>query len=79
MKARWPAMMTRKTAAEYCDLSEPAFEREVAAGRLPIGVNFGGREHWRKAALDKALDVLTGDAVMPTYRQKLHQRAGLSA
>lgn len=76
---RWPEMMRRKTAAEYCDLSEPAFEREVAAGRLPIGVLFGGREHWRKAALDKALDYLTGDAGVPAYRQKLHERAGRAA
>lgn len=74
MKARWPEMMTRKTAAEYCDLSEPAFEREVAAGRLPIGVTFGGREHWRRAALDKALDVLTGDAAVPSYRRELQDR-----
>lgn len=76
---RWPEMMRRKTAAEYCDLSEPAFEREVAAGRLPIGVLFGGREHWRKAALDKALDYLTGVAAVPAYRQKLHERAGRAA
>lgn len=76
MTSRWPEMMKKKTAAEYCDLSEPAFEREVAAGRLPIGVKFGGREHWRKSGLDKALDYLTGDAAVPTYRQKLHERAG---
>lgn len=79
MSARWPEMMARKTAAEYCDLSVAAFEREVSAGRLPIGLTFGGREHWRKSALDKALDVLTGDASVPTYRQKLHERAGRAA
>lgn len=28
----WPAMMLRKTAAAYCELSEAAFEREVASG-----------------------------------------------
>lgn len=79
MTARWPEMMKRKTAAEYCDLSEPAFEREIAAGRLPIGVTFGGREHWRKSALDKALDVLTGDAAVPGYRKKLHERVERAA
>jgi hypothetical protein len=40
----WPAMMKRKTAAAYCDMSEAAFEREILAGRLPGGVTFGGRE-----------------------------------
>lgn len=29
-----PRMMKRKTAAQYCDLSEAAFEREIIAGRL---------------------------------------------
>lgn len=79
MTHRWPEMMKKKTAAEYCDLSEPAFEREVASGRLPIGVTFGGREHWRKSGLDKALDYLTGDASVPAYRRNLHERAGRAA
>ena len=59
MTARWPAMMRKRTAAEYADLSEAAFVREVAAGRLPPAIMFGGREHWRKDAIDKALDLLT--------------------
>lgn len=67
--ARWPAMMKRKTAAEYCDMSEAAFEREIIAGRLPSGVMFGGREHWRKESLDAAFSRLAGDAV-PEYRRK---------
>jgi hypothetical protein len=54
-------MMTRKTAAEYCDMSEAAFEREVFAGRLPTGVAFGGRPHWRKTMLDRALSILCGE------------------
>lgn len=61
MSDRWPAMMKRGTACQYCDLSEAAFLREVAAGRLPPGVSFGGREHWHKEALDKALALLVGD------------------
>lgn len=67
--ARWPAMMKRKTAAEYCDMSESAFEREIIAGRLPAGVMFGGREHWRKEALDGAFARLSGEAV-PDYRRR---------
>ena len=56
----WPRMLKRTRAAEYCDLSVAAFEREIIAGRLPAGVMLGGREHWCKNALDKALDELTG-------------------
>jgi hypothetical protein len=55
--------MRRKTAAAYCDLSEGAFIREVAAGRLPQGVTFGGREHWHKPALDAALARIAGEIV----------------
>jgi len=44
----WPRMLKRKTAAQYCDLSEAAFEKEVIAGRLPAPVMLGGREHWCK-------------------------------
>lgn len=75
---RWPAMMRRKTAAEYCDLSEAAFEREVVAGRLPASVTFGGREHWRKDALDVAFARLTGDDV-PEYRKRLRGDYGQAA
>lgn len=56
----WPRMLKRDKAAAYCDLSVAAFEREIVAGRLPAGVMLGGREHWCKNALDKALDQLTG-------------------
>jgi hypothetical protein len=54
-------MMKQRTSAEYCDMSEAAFLREVAAGRLPPSVMFGGREHWHKGALDKALAMLAGE------------------
>lgn len=62
MSERWPHMMKRATAAQYCDLSEGAFVKEVAAGRLPSAVNLGGRDHWFRPALDKALARLAGDA-----------------
>jgi hypothetical protein len=57
----WPRMMKRKTAAQYCDLAECAFVREVMQGRLPGSVMFGGREHWDRRAIDKALDLLAGN------------------
>lgn len=59
----WPAAMKRKTAAAYLDMSEAAFLREVAAARLPMPFMIGGREHWRRDALDKAIDRMTGGVV----------------
>lgn len=60
MTARWPAMMKRRTAAEYLDMSEAAFEREIVNGRLPAPVIMGGRDHWSKDALDRALAAIVG-------------------
>lgn len=60
MTARWPALMLKRTAAEYCDMAEAAFLREIAAGRFPAGVMVGGRERWRKDALDAAIARLGG-------------------
>jgi len=77
-QARWPAMMRRKTAAEYCDMTEPAFEREIVGGRLPAGVRFGGQEHWHRNALDAALARIAGEA-MPDYRKDLRGRYGEAA
>jgi len=79
MPNSWPRAMKRKTAAAYCDLSEAAFEREIVAGRLPAGVMLGGREHWCKNALDKALDQLTGAQDVPDYRKRLQDRYGSKA
>jgi predicted DNA-binding transcriptional regulator AlpA len=79
--ARWPASMKRKTAAEYLDMSEAAFEREVAAGRLPPPVTIGGRAHWKRAAIDKALDLLTGEREeeKPEYLREFEDRYGQAA
>ena len=51
-----PHMMKRTTAAAYCDLSVAAFEREVAAGTLPMPVMLGNREHWCKNAVNALLE-----------------------
>jgi len=56
----WPMMMQRKTAAAYCDLSEVAFEREVAGGRISSPVMFGGSDHWHREALDKEIARIAG-------------------
>lgn len=58
--SRWPQSMQKKTVLEYCELSEASLMKEIAAGRLPSGFMLGGREHWHKDALDKALARLAG-------------------
>jgi len=70
---RWPVMMLKSTTIRYTDLSEAAFVREVAAGRLPQPVTFGGRDHWYRPALDKALAYIAGDA-MPDYEREFWAR-----
>lgn len=79
MSERWPRLMKRKTAAEYCDLSEPAFEREVISGRFPAAIVVGQRDHWDRAALDAAITRLTGGEDEPEYRRKLRERCGKAA
>lgn len=76
MGERWPRMMKKATAVAYCDMSAASFEREITEGRLPAPVMFGGREHWCIKALDKALDAITGEADLPTYRQEFARRYG---
>ena len=65
-----PAAMKRARAAAYCDLSVPAFEREVAAGRLPQPIMLGGTLHWRRAAIDVALERLAGEAPANDWRSE---------
>ena len=64
----WPRMMRRATAAAYCDLTAADFEREVAAGRLPLPIHFGGQDHWSRVAIDEALERLAGDR-LPDWRE----------
>jgi len=54
----WPAMMTRKLAADYCSLSVAQFEREIIDGRLPCPVKLGGRDSWHRATIDKHLELI---------------------
>lgn len=56
----WPAMMKRRTAAAYCDLTEAAFEREVLSGRIHQPVMLGNRQHWHRDTLDKDLARIAG-------------------
>ncbi|USA39606.1 hypothetical protein NCF86_00125 [Pelagerythrobacter marinus] len=79
-------MMKRATAAAYCDVSVAAFEGEVFRGRLPSPVILGGRDHWYKPALDRALEYIAGglgqpdwegefwQEPVPDYRRRLRER-----
>lgn len=75
----WPAAMKRATAAAYLDISEDSLVREVSSGRMPKPFTLGGRDHWRKDAIDAALAYITGGDVVPEYRRRLHERHGLTA
>lgn len=78
--ACWPGMMKRATAAAYCDMSIPSFEKEIAVGRVPPGVMFGGTLHWHKGALDKALARLVGeDDGEDDLMKELRERYGKAA
>lgn len=68
MRTWAPRAMRRATAAEYLELSAAEFEREVAAGRLPMPFKLGNHEHWSKEALDECVAKLSGDGV-PSWRE----------
>lgn len=70
----WPKMMKRETAAKYCDMSVNSFLKEIAAGRLPAGVQFGGLLHWHRNALDKALALIAGEADDDEIARELRDR-----
>lgn len=53
--------MRKATASAYLDMSPSAFANEVARGRLPKPVSFGGSDHWYKPAIDDAIDLLVGN------------------
>lgn len=56
-----PRTMRRTRAAAYLDLSPAEFEREVAAGRLPLPFKLGNTEHWSTSAIDTAIERLAGE------------------
>lgn len=64
MADRWPALMLRETAAEYCDMSPVQFDRQCPVA--PVDQGWRGLR-WRQADLDawdwKAiLESVTGDS-----------------
>lgn len=58
--ARWPAIMTREIAAEYCSLSPSGFDQWVREGRLPRPMP--GTKRWSRAAIDRLISFADGTA-----------------
>jgi hypothetical protein len=60
IKARWPGIMSRATAAEYCDLTVHGFDDWVRKGRLPQPIP--GTKRWSRIQIDRFVDTLVGGA-----------------
>ena len=77
----WPALLKRPTLAKYLEVSLPSLEKELAAGRLPRPIMFGGTLHWRKTDVDEAISVRALDPAADARKQfeenldKLRSRA----
>jgi excisionase family DNA binding protein len=61
-----PRCFSREQAAAYLGISEDLFERLVQGGVLPSPLRFGSRRVWDRAALDGAVDRLSGLAKGPS-------------
>src|SRR5689334_274741 len=57
-RRRWPRLMCKRTAAEYCDMSPATFAARVRDGSLPQKSKRYKR--WDRQALDDAIDRETG-------------------
>lgn len=64
---RWPSLMTRATAAAYLDGTEASLEKEYLSGNMPGPVIYAGKEMWRKADIDAAIEKIGGQHV-PNWR-----------
>ncbi len=53
-----PRLMTKAEAAEYCAITPSRLSQLVKAGTLPRSIP--GTTRWDKAAIDRALDNLSG-------------------
>lgn len=55
----WPQAMGIKKACEYLDIGETKFREMLKVGDLPEEFPLGGRPHWHRAELDKAIKTLS--------------------
>ena len=53
-------VISKKEAASYAGVSPGHFEKLVRSGQLPPALSLPGVKRWDKAALDKALDEMSG-------------------
>jgi predicted DNA-binding transcriptional regulator AlpA len=58
IETRWPALMSREIAAEYCCIAPSTFDDWVRKGDLPRPLR--GKKRWSKNSIDRALAVLDG-------------------
>lgn len=62
MSDRWPALLSKETAAEYLDISIPTLEREMADGKLrPVMVRGKKLIRFRRTELDEYIEDLPRD------------------
>ena len=59
---RWPAVMSRGIAAEYCSLAVSGFDQWVREGRLPPPLPASKR--WSKGAIDRAIAKMDGGSCL---------------
>ena len=61
IEARWPGIMSRATAAKYCDLTVHGFDDWIRKGRLPQPLP--GTKRWSQKQIDRFRDILAEGAV----------------
>lgn len=72
-----PRLMTKAEAAAYCAITPSRLSQLVKAGTLPRSIP--GTTRWDKAAIDRALDKLSGltsDAELSPYQKWKQARDG---
>lgn len=71
--------MKRATAASYVDMAPATFDSECALGQLPPPRAIGGKDHWDRDALDKAIDALMGNGDQPEWLKQFEKKYGQAA
>lgn len=71
----WPRLLTRRQAADYCQLTPEQFEAAcpVPAARILPSTSKQARR-WDRQAIDRWLDSLAGDGKAPASREAWLER-----